>query len=116
MADAEAAGVFVYKTVAQGAATTLVAAIAPAFAHTGGHYLTDGQEARTVPNDADLFDNSDGAKQWALDPDTARTLWRPSKTGGGHSGYASDGRKPRSSSGASDGVVAVTLTASCRTS
>jgi len=75
LADAEAAGVFVYKTVAQGAATTLVAAVAPAFAHTGGHYLTDGREAHTVPNDADLFDNGDGVKQWALDPDTARKLW-----------------------------------------
>ncbi len=75
LADAETAGAFVYKTVEQGAATTLVAAVAPAFAHTGGHYLTDGREAHTVPNDADLFDNGDGVKQWALDPDTARKLW-----------------------------------------
>ncbi len=75
LADAEAAGVFVYKTVGQGAATTLVAAVAPEFAHTGGHYLTDCREARTVPDDADLFANSDGVKQWAIDPDTARKLW-----------------------------------------
>jgi len=75
LADAKAAGVFVYKTVEQGAATTLVAAVAPEFAHTGGHYLTDCQEARTVPNDADLFANSDGVKQWAIDPDTAEKLW-----------------------------------------
>ncbi len=75
LADAEAAGVFVPKTVAQGAATTLVAAVAPEFAHTGGHYLTDCQEAYTVPNDADLFANSDGVKQWAIDPDTAEKLW-----------------------------------------
>jgi len=75
LADAEAAGVFVYKTVEQGAATTLVAAVAPEFAHTGGHYLTDCREARTVPDDADLFANGDGVKQWAIDPDTARQLW-----------------------------------------
>ena len=75
LADAEASGVFVYKTVEQGAATTLVAAVAPEFAHTGGHYLTDGREARTVPNDADLFENSDGVKQWAIDPDIAQKLW-----------------------------------------
>ncbi|MGD0559997.1 MAG: hypothetical protein ABSA93_34140, partial [Streptosporangiaceae bacterium] len=43
--------------------------------HTGGHYLDDGREARTVPNDADLFQNSHGVKQWAVDPDTARELW-----------------------------------------
>ncbi len=33
---AEAAGVFTYKTVEQGV-TTLVAAVAPQFSHTGGH-------------------------------------------------------------------------------
>ena len=75
LAQAEASGVFVYKTVEQGAATTLVAAVAPEFAHTGGHYLTDGREAHTVPNDADLFENSDGVKQWAIDPDIAQKLW-----------------------------------------
>lgn len=75
LADAEAAGVFVYKTVEQGAATTLVAAVAPEFARTGGHYLTDCREARTVPDDADLFANGDGVKRWALDPATARRLW-----------------------------------------
>lgn len=75
LADAEAAGVFVYKTVAQGAATTLVAAVAPEFAHTGGHYLTDGREAHTVPNDAALFANGDGVKQWAIHPATAQKLW-----------------------------------------
>ena len=75
LAAAEAAGVFVYKTVHQGAATTLVAAVAPEFAHTGGHYLDDCREAYTVPGDADLVGNSHGVKQWALDPDAARRLW-----------------------------------------
>jgi NAD(P)-dependent dehydrogenase (short-subunit alcohol dehydrogenase family) len=75
LAEAEAAGVFAYKTVEQGAATTLVAAVAPEFAHTGGHYLDDGREAHTVPNDAELFENSHGVKQWAIDPDTAQKLW-----------------------------------------
>jgi NAD(P)-dependent dehydrogenase (short-subunit alcohol dehydrogenase family) len=75
LAEAEAAGAFAYKTVEQGAATTLVAAVAPEFAHTGGHYLDDGREAHTVPNDADLFKNSHGVKQWAIDPGTAQELW-----------------------------------------
>jgi NAD(P)-dependent dehydrogenase (short-subunit alcohol dehydrogenase family) len=75
LAEAEAAGAFVYKTAQQGAATTLVAAVAPEFAGTGGHYLDDGREAHTVGNDADLFDNSHGVKEWALDPDAARQLW-----------------------------------------
>lgn len=78
LAEAEAAGVFTYKTPGQGAATTLVAAVAPEFAHTGGHYLDDGREAATVPDDADLFDHSHGVKRWALDPDAAMELWQVS--------------------------------------
>ncbi|WP_399895147.1 SDR family NAD(P)-dependent oxidoreductase [Streptomyces sp. BBFR51] len=72
---AEAAGVFTYKTVGQGAAITLVAAVAPEFAHSGGHYLDDAQEAYTVPNDADLARHPHGVKEWALDPVTAERLW-----------------------------------------
>ena len=72
---AEAAGTFRYKTADQGAATTLVAAVHPAFAHTGGHYLDDCREAYTVPNDARLADHPHGVKEWALDPGAAERLW-----------------------------------------
>lgn len=72
---AEAAGVFTYKTIEQGAATSIVAAVAPEFAHTGGHYLDDAQEAYTVPNDADLAQHPHGVKEWALDPAAAERLW-----------------------------------------
>jgi NAD(P)-dependent dehydrogenase (short-subunit alcohol dehydrogenase family) len=72
---AEAAGVFSYKTVGQGAATTAVAAVRPEFAQTGGHYLDDCREAYTVPDDADLTDHPHGVKRWALDPDAASRLW-----------------------------------------
>ncbi|MFZ7086834.1 SDR family NAD(P)-dependent oxidoreductase [Curtobacterium sp. RRHDQ10] len=72
---AEAAGAFSYKTVEQGAATTLVAAVRPEFARTGGHYLDDGQEAYTVGNDATLLEHPHGVKEWALDPAAAERLW-----------------------------------------
>jgi hypothetical protein len=75
---AEASGVFEYKTVGQGAATTIVAAVRPEFAHTGGHYLDDAQEAYTVPNDASLSDHPHGVKRWALDPEIAERLWTAS--------------------------------------
>ncbi|RSM45775.1 oxidoreductase [Amycolatopsis balhimycina DSM 5908] len=78
LAAAEAAGVFAYKTVEQGAATSVVAAVAPQFAHTGGHYLDDAQEAYTVPDDAELADHPHGVKAWALDPATAERLWEVS--------------------------------------
>ena len=72
---AEAAGVFTYKTTGQGAATTLVAATAPEFERTGGHYLDDCREAYTVPNNAELAIHPHGVKEWALDPEAARALW-----------------------------------------
>jgi NAD(P)-dependent dehydrogenase (short-subunit alcohol dehydrogenase family) len=72
---AEAAGVFTYKTLGQGAATTMVAAVAPEFGETGGHYLDDCREAYPVPNDAELAAHPHGVKEWALDPDAARELW-----------------------------------------
>lgn len=75
LAAAEAAGIFTYKTVEQGAATSIVAAVAPEFAHSGGHYLDDAQEAYTVPDDADLAQHSHGVKEWALDPAIAKRLW-----------------------------------------
>ena len=49
LAEAEAAGVFVYKTAGQGAATTMVAAVGPEFAHTGGHYLSDSTKPPPCP-------------------------------------------------------------------
>lgn len=76
---AEAAGAFTYKTVAEGAATTLVAAVRPEFSRTGGHYLDDGQEAYTVGNDTNLVEHPHGVKQWALDPDIAQRLWLASE-------------------------------------
>jgi len=78
LAAAEAAGIFTYKTVGQGAATTLVAAVAPEFAGVGGRYLDDCREAYTVPNEATLAEHPHGVKQWALDPTTADQLWRRS--------------------------------------
>jgi NAD(P)-dependent dehydrogenase (short-subunit alcohol dehydrogenase family) len=78
LAAAEAAGIFTYKTVGQGAATTLVAAIAAEFAGVGGRYLDDCREAYIVPNEATLAEHPHGVKQWALDPAAADQLWRRS--------------------------------------
>jgi NAD(P)-dependent dehydrogenase (short-subunit alcohol dehydrogenase family) len=72
----ESSGVFTYKTPQQGAATTLVAALAPEFGVEGGHYLDDGSEAKTLPNDAPVnAENRHGVKEWALDQDLAARLW-----------------------------------------
>jgi NAD(P)-dependent dehydrogenase (short-subunit alcohol dehydrogenase family) len=71
----EKSGVFEPKTVRQGAATTLVAAVAPEFAHTGGHYLDDCRESATLPNDADAMQDVHAVRQWAVDPEAAQRLW-----------------------------------------
>lgn len=78
LAAAEAAGVFSYKTPQQGAATTLVAAVGPEFAHVGGLYLDDCRQAVTVPDETSLADQPHAVKQWALDPETAERLWTAS--------------------------------------
>jgi len=74
-----AAGVFAYKSVEQGAATTMVAAVAQEFAQIGGRYLDDCQEAYPVPDDAALADHPHGVKAWALDPASAQRLWEVSQ-------------------------------------
>jgi NAD(P)-dependent dehydrogenase (short-subunit alcohol dehydrogenase family) len=65
-------GTVTFKTTQQGAATSVVAAVAPELAGTGGHYLEDCNESETVANDADV---SRGVREWALDPDAAKRLW-----------------------------------------
>ncbi len=72
---AQREGTVTFKTPAQGAATTLVAAVAPEFA-TGGHYLEDCNEAPTVADDAKV---RSGVRRWALDEDAARRLWEVSE-------------------------------------
>ncbi len=66
------------KSTQQGAATTLVAAIDPAFARTGGHYLEDGNEVPTVANDAEVPAIGGGVREWAVDPEAATRLWTTS--------------------------------------
>ncbi|OMH36957.1 SDR family NAD(P)-dependent oxidoreductase [Tersicoccus sp. Bi-70] len=63
------------KTPQQGAATTMVAAIAPEFAGVGGKYLENGSEAPVVADDADVAAETAGVRQWALDPAAAERLW-----------------------------------------
>ncbi|WP_085915598.1 MULTISPECIES: SDR family NAD(P)-dependent oxidoreductase [Pseudonocardia] len=66
------------KTPQQGAATTLVAAVAPEFAGVGGRYLEDGGEAPIVEDDAET-DGVHGVRHWALDPTAAERLWETSE-------------------------------------
>jgi NAD(P)-dependent dehydrogenase (short-subunit alcohol dehydrogenase family) len=62
------------KTVAQGAATSVLAAASPLLQGIGGRYLEDCQEAKTIASRADS-DGRHGVAAYALDPDNADRLW-----------------------------------------
>jgi NAD(P)-dependent dehydrogenase (short-subunit alcohol dehydrogenase family) len=69
------------KTPQQGAATTLVAAVAPELAGLGGRYLEDGGEAAVDEDDVELApDAISGVRRWALDPATAERWWEVSES------------------------------------
>jgi NAD(P)-dependent dehydrogenase (short-subunit alcohol dehydrogenase family) len=73
--EMERNGLVTMKTPQQGAATSLVAAVAPEFANSGGHYLCDGNEAETMDDDIPYGPDKLGVRRWALDPASARRLW-----------------------------------------
>ena len=66
---------FRYKTIPQGAATSVWAAVvAPADA-VGGHYCEDCHVAEIVENES----FGDGVRAYAVDPDHAKALWAKSE-------------------------------------
>jgi NAD(P)-dependent dehydrogenase (short-subunit alcohol dehydrogenase family) len=67
---------FFWKTIPQGAATSLWAGfVAPADA-VGGRYCEDCHVAELIPNDSAA---REGVRPYALDPQTARRLWAVSE-------------------------------------
>ncbi|MFM0234257.1 oxidoreductase [Paraburkholderia sediminicola] len=61
-----------YKTVGQGAATTVWCATSPALEDTSGVYCEDVDIAQTVPADHKALN---GVLPWAIDADAAERLW-----------------------------------------
>jgi NAD(P)-dependent dehydrogenase (short-subunit alcohol dehydrogenase family) len=76
--DMVESGKVTMKTVQQGAATSLVAAVAPEFADSGGLYLTDCNEAEVMADNMVAEPDRLGVRRWALDPASARRLWEVS--------------------------------------
>ena len=70
---------FQWKTVPQGAATSVwAAAVAPAD-EIGGRYCENCHVGRIVPNDSTITVSSEGVRGYALDPNTAEALWHKSE-------------------------------------
>ncbi|MGH8990856.1 MAG: SDR family NAD(P)-dependent oxidoreductase [Acidimicrobiia bacterium] len=63
-----------YKTVEQGAATSVLVATSPHLAGVGGRYFEDCNQA--VVLDLSAPDSGSGVAPYALDPDAALRLWK----------------------------------------
>ncbi len=73
LANLRSSGTFRYKTIEQGAATSVLVASSPRLEGIGGRYFEDCNEAHVIgPDD---FPASAGVATYALDPGNANRLW-----------------------------------------
>jgi hypothetical protein len=70
---------FKYKTIPQGAATSVWAGFVASAEEIGGRYCENCHVSHIVPEDKLLTTNSEGVRAYALDPQTAKALWRKSE-------------------------------------
>jgi NAD(P)-dependent dehydrogenase (short-subunit alcohol dehydrogenase family) len=69
-----------YKTIGQGAATTVLVAISPALSDVAGAYFEDCQRSEVIgPDDPDIVSHPRGVAWYALDQDRAGRLWELSE-------------------------------------
>jgi NAD(P)-dependent dehydrogenase (short-subunit alcohol dehydrogenase family) len=63
-----------FKTIAQGAATSVLVATSPQLEHVGGRYFEDCNEGAVLQGE-NLARNSAGVAAYGVNPDNARRLW-----------------------------------------
>jgi NAD(P)-dependent dehydrogenase (short-subunit alcohol dehydrogenase family) len=76
---AEGRGPFQFKTVPQGAATSVWAGIVAPAAEIGGQYCENCHVGKIVADDVTISAISEGVRAYALDPVAAEALWRKSE-------------------------------------
>jgi len=76
---AEGKGPFQRKTIPQGAATSVWAAVVAAADEIGGRYCENCHVAEVVPDDVIITAISEGVRGYALDSKAAGALWRKSE-------------------------------------
>jgi hypothetical protein len=74
LAALRASGSFDFKTVEQGAATSVLVATSPQLEGVGGRYFEDCNEAPVIAPDA-AATSTHGVAPYALDPGNAQRLW-----------------------------------------
>jgi NAD(P)-dependent dehydrogenase (short-subunit alcohol dehydrogenase family) len=70
---------FQWKTIPQGAATSVWAAFVAPAEEIGGRYCENCHVSRLVPDDTPITVASEGVRGYALDPRTAAALWKKSE-------------------------------------
>jgi len=76
---AEGKPLFQWKTIPQGAATSVWAAVAAPAEEIGGRYCEDCHVAKTTPEDLPATSMYEGVRGYALDPSNAEALWKKSE-------------------------------------
>jgi hypothetical protein len=70
---------FQWKTIPQGAATSVWAAVVAAADEIGGRYCENCHVSHIVPDEVILNVGSEGVRGYALDPKNAEALWKKSE-------------------------------------
>jgi NAD(P)-dependent dehydrogenase (short-subunit alcohol dehydrogenase family) len=76
---AEGKPAFQLKTIPQGAATSVWAAVVAPAGEIGGRYCENCHVGEIVPDHATINPISEGVREYALDPKTAEALWNNSE-------------------------------------
>jgi NAD(P)-dependent dehydrogenase (short-subunit alcohol dehydrogenase family) len=76
---AQGKGPLQWKTIPQGAATSVWAAVVAPANEIGGQYCENCHVGHIVPDDAPITAVSEGVRGYALDPNTAEALWKKSE-------------------------------------
>jgi NAD(P)-dependent dehydrogenase (short-subunit alcohol dehydrogenase family) len=75
----EGKGPFQLKTIPQGAATSIWAAVVAPADEVGGRYCENCHVGNVVPDDVTITAISEGVRSYALDPKNAEALWKKSE-------------------------------------
>jgi NAD(P)-dependent dehydrogenase (short-subunit alcohol dehydrogenase family) len=76
---AQGQGPFEWKSVAQGAATSIWAGVAAEAEEIGGCYCENCHVGEIVPENVPISGTSEGVRGYALDPKNAEALWKKSE-------------------------------------
>jgi NAD(P)-dependent dehydrogenase (short-subunit alcohol dehydrogenase family) len=70
---------FEFKSIPQGAATSVWAGVVAPADEVGGKYCEDCQIAELIPADSQVSAISKGVRGYAIDPESAKALWKKSE-------------------------------------